>query len=75
MSMNTGSSPHRRSQDRNFTGYGALSARNTVPDSAGLIKEASPGGNPDLFPTDDLSAAGIAGLAARIVHSRTAQIA
>ncbi len=44
---------YRRSQDRNFTGYG----------------------NPDTFPADDLSAAGIAGIAARIVHSRTAQIA
>ena len=66
---------YRRSQDRNFTGYGALSARNAVPDSGGLMNEASPGGNPDIFPTDDLSAAGIAGLAARIVHSRTAQIA
>jgi len=31
--------------------------------------------NPATFPTDDLSATGIAGLAARIVHSRTAQTA
>ncbi|MGB8240448.1 MAG: tRNA 2-selenouridine(34) synthase MnmH [Azonexus sp.] len=66
---------YRRSQDRNFTGYGALSARPAVPDSGGLMNEATPGGNPDIFPTDDLSAAGIAGLAARIVYSRTAQIA
>ena len=31
--------------------------------------------NPGAFPTDDLSASGIADLAARIVHSRSAQIA
>ena len=44
---------YRRSQKRNFGGYGS----------------------PATFSADDLSAAGIAGLAERIVHSRTAQIA
>ena len=43
---------YRRSQDRNFAGYG----------------------NPETFPADDLSPAGIARLAERIVHARTAQI-
>ena len=31
--------------------------------------------HPETFSTDDLSAGGIAALAARLVHSRTAQIA
>jgi tRNA 2-selenouridine synthase len=44
---------YRRSQDRNFAGYGS----------------------PETFPADDLSPAGIAGIAERIVHSRTVQIA
>lgn len=44
---------YRRSQDRNFAGYG----------------------DPANFASDDLSAQGVASLAAQIVHSRRAQIA
>ena len=53
---------YRRSQARNFSGYGALN-------------DAPAGGHPASFVTDDLSATGIAAIAARIIHSRTAQIA
>jgi tRNA 2-selenouridine synthase len=53
---------YRRSQASNFSGYGA-------------VNEAPAGGDPASFSTDDLSATGIATIAARIIHSRTAQIA
>ena len=53
---------YRRSQASNFSGYGA-------------VNEAPAGGDPASLPTDDLSATGIAAIAARIIHSRTAQIA
>ena len=65
---------YQRSQDRNFTGYSALKVKGSV--AQGLVVAQAPlGCNPDTFPTDDLSATGIAGLAERIVHSRTAQTA
>ena len=51
-----------RSQARNFSGYGAP---NDAPAAGGSA----------CLPTDDLSATGIAAIAARIAHSRTAQIA
>ncbi|MGB9495749.1 MAG: tRNA 2-selenouridine(34) synthase MnmH [Azonexus sp.] len=59
---------YRRSQHRNFAGYRS-------PNKAGTAPETPLPTNPGSFATDDLSVAGIADLAARIVHSRTAQIA
>ena len=53
---------YHRSQARNFSDYGALN-------------DTLPAGDPASFSTDDLSVSGIADIAARITHSRTAQIA
>ena len=59
---------YRRSQNRNFTGYRS-------PGDAGTSAETPLPANRGSFATDDLSVSGIADLAVRIVHSRTAQIA
>ena len=53
---------YHRSQARNFSDYGALN-------------DTLPAGDAASFSTNDLSASGIADIAARIIHSRTAQIA